>query len=56
VAGIDHRQKTLRIQDLDTGKVITHSDERLKVNDKLIFSPDSAVLLVRGDPAVLVFE
>lgn len=54
VAGIDHRQETLRIRDLATGKVITHSDERLKVDDKLMFSPDSAVLLARSDPAVLV--
>lgn len=54
VAGIDRQQGILRIRDLDTGGVITHSNEQFKANNKLIFSPDSAVLLVKGDPAVLV--
>jgi hypothetical protein len=53
-AGIDPQRETLRVRDLDTGKTITHSDARFKANAKLVFSPDSAVLLVRGDPAVLV--
>jgi WD40 repeat protein len=47
VAGID-QQGTLRIQDLDTDRVITHTSERYKANSTLIFSPDSTVLLVKG--------